>query len=95
MRHRGAGQTRAVRRWLPAAAVLCGAAAIWPPALSAPINAFILNGRSVLLAGAAAGAAGGVTNNVSVSSATVSTMLTKMAKTGELAKAERGYKLPQ
>lgn len=26
---------------------------------------------------------------------TVSTMLTKMAKSGELAKAERGYKLPQ
>ena len=30
-----------------------------------------------------------------IGTATVSTMLTKMAKTGELAKAERGYKLPQ
>ena len=30
-----------------------------------------------------------------IATATVSTMLTKMAKTGELAKAERGYKLPQ
>lgn len=30
-----------------------------------------------------------------ISAGTVSTMLTKMAKTGELAKAERGYKLPQ
>jgi predicted Rossmann fold nucleotide-binding protein DprA/Smf involved in DNA uptake len=28
-------------------------------------------------------------------SGTVSTMLTKMAKSGELAKAERGYRLPQ
>ncbi len=30
-----------------------------------------------------------------IATATVSTMLTKMAKSGELAKAERGYKLPQ
>ena len=30
-----------------------------------------------------------------ISAGTVSTMLTKMAKSGELAKAERGYKLPQ
>ena len=30
-----------------------------------------------------------------IATATVSTMLTKMAKTGELSKAERGYKLPQ
>jgi predicted Rossmann fold nucleotide-binding protein DprA/Smf involved in DNA uptake len=30
-----------------------------------------------------------------IGTATVSTMLTKMAKTGELAKAERGYKLPE
>jgi predicted Rossmann fold nucleotide-binding protein DprA/Smf involved in DNA uptake len=30
-----------------------------------------------------------------IGTATVSTMLTKMAKTGELSKAERGYKLPQ
>ena len=30
-----------------------------------------------------------------IGTATVSTMLTKMAKTGELAKAERGYKLSQ
>jgi DNA-binding IclR family transcriptional regulator len=30
-----------------------------------------------------------------ISAATVSTMLTRMAKTGELAKAERGYKLPR
>ncbi len=30
-----------------------------------------------------------------ISTGTVSTMLTKMAKSGELAKAERGYKLPQ
>jgi predicted Rossmann fold nucleotide-binding protein DprA/Smf involved in DNA uptake len=30
-----------------------------------------------------------------IATAIVSTMLTKMAKTGELAKAERGYKLPQ
>ena len=29
-----------------------------------------------------------------ISTGTVSTMLTKMAKSGELAKAERGYKLP-
>jgi predicted Rossmann fold nucleotide-binding protein DprA/Smf involved in DNA uptake len=30
-----------------------------------------------------------------VGTGTVSTMLTKMAKSGELAKAERGYRLPQ
>jgi predicted Rossmann fold nucleotide-binding protein DprA/Smf involved in DNA uptake len=30
-----------------------------------------------------------------IGAGTVSTMLTKMAKSGELAKAERGYKLPQ
>ena len=30
-----------------------------------------------------------------IATGTVSTMLTKMAKSGELAKAERGYKLPQ
>jgi CRP-like cAMP-binding protein len=30
-----------------------------------------------------------------IGTATVSTMLTKMAKSGELAKAERGYKLPE
>jgi predicted Rossmann fold nucleotide-binding protein DprA/Smf involved in DNA uptake len=30
-----------------------------------------------------------------IGTGTVSTMLTKMAKSGELAKAERGYKLPQ
>ena len=30
-----------------------------------------------------------------IGTATVSTMLTKMAKTGELAKAERGHKLPE
>jgi DNA invertase Pin-like site-specific DNA recombinase len=30
-----------------------------------------------------------------IGTATVSTMLTKMAKSGELVKAERGYKLPQ
>jgi CRP-like cAMP-binding protein len=30
-----------------------------------------------------------------ISTGTVSTMLTKMAKSGELTKAERGYKLPQ
>jgi predicted Rossmann fold nucleotide-binding protein DprA/Smf involved in DNA uptake len=30
-----------------------------------------------------------------VGAGTVSTMLTKMAKSGELAKAERGYRLPQ
>ena len=30
-----------------------------------------------------------------ISAGTVSTLLTKMAKTGELAKAERGYTLPQ
>ncbi len=30
-----------------------------------------------------------------IGSGTVSTLLTKMAKSGELAKAERGYKLPQ
>jgi len=30
-----------------------------------------------------------------ISAGTVSTMLTKMAKSGELAKADRGYKLPQ
>jgi hypothetical protein len=30
-----------------------------------------------------------------IGTATASTMLTKMAKTGELAKAERRYKLPQ
>jgi CRP-like cAMP-binding protein len=30
-----------------------------------------------------------------VGTGTVSTMLTKMAKSGELAKAERGYKLPE
>jgi DNA invertase Pin-like site-specific DNA recombinase len=30
-----------------------------------------------------------------ISTGTVSTMLTKMAKSGELAKAERGYRLPQ
>jgi len=30
-----------------------------------------------------------------IGTGTVSTMLTKMAKAGELAKAERGYKLPQ
>jgi Fic family protein len=30
-----------------------------------------------------------------IGTATVSTMLTKMAKSGELAKAERGYRLPQ
>jgi predicted Rossmann fold nucleotide-binding protein DprA/Smf involved in DNA uptake len=30
-----------------------------------------------------------------VGTATVSTMLTKMAKSGELAKADRGYRLPQ
>ena len=30
-----------------------------------------------------------------IGAATVSTLLTKMAKTGELAKAERGYTLPQ
>ena len=29
-----------------------------------------------------------------ISAATVSTTLTKMAKTGELTKAERGYRLP-
>jgi predicted Rossmann fold nucleotide-binding protein DprA/Smf involved in DNA uptake len=30
-----------------------------------------------------------------IATGTVSTMLTKLAKSGELAKAERGYKLPQ
>jgi DNA-binding IclR family transcriptional regulator len=30
-----------------------------------------------------------------IGTGTVSTMLTKMAKSGELAKAERGYQLPQ
>ena len=30
-----------------------------------------------------------------IGTGTVSTMLTKMAKSGELAKAERGYKLPE
>ena len=30
-----------------------------------------------------------------IASGTASTMLTKMAKSGELTKAERGYKLPQ
>jgi predicted Rossmann fold nucleotide-binding protein DprA/Smf involved in DNA uptake len=30
-----------------------------------------------------------------IGTGTVSTMLTKLAKTGELAKAERGYRLPQ
>jgi hypothetical protein len=30
-----------------------------------------------------------------IGTGTVSTMLTKMAKTGEVAKAERGYALPQ
>jgi len=30
-----------------------------------------------------------------IDTGSVSTMLTKMTKSGELAKAERGYKLPQ
>ena len=30
-----------------------------------------------------------------IATATVSTMLTKMVKTGELTKAQRGYRLPQ
>jgi DNA-binding IclR family transcriptional regulator len=30
-----------------------------------------------------------------IGTGTVSTMLTKMAKSGELAKADRGYRLPQ
>ena len=30
-----------------------------------------------------------------ISTGTVSTMLSKMAKSGQLTKAERGYKLPQ
>ena len=30
-----------------------------------------------------------------IATGTVSTLLTKLAKSGELAKAERGYKLPQ
>jgi CRP-like cAMP-binding protein len=36
-----------------------------------------------------------IANTTGIGTGTVSTMLTKMAKTGELAKAERGYRLPQ
>jgi len=36
-----------------------------------------------------------IANATGIATGTVSTMLTKMAKTGELAKAERGYTLPQ
>jgi CRP-like cAMP-binding protein len=36
-----------------------------------------------------------IANATGIGTGTVSTMLTKMAKTGELAKAERGYRLPQ
>jgi CRP-like cAMP-binding protein len=35
-----------------------------------------------------------VANATGISSATVSTMLTKLTKSGELAKAQRGYRLP-
>jgi predicted Rossmann fold nucleotide-binding protein DprA/Smf involved in DNA uptake len=36
-----------------------------------------------------------IAKTTGIGTGTVSTMLTKMAKSGELAKAERGYKLPQ
>ena len=36
-----------------------------------------------------------IANVTGIGSGTVSTMLTKMAKSGELVKAERGYRLPQ
>ena len=36
-----------------------------------------------------------IANVTGIGTGTVSTLLTKMAKSGELAKAERGYKLPQ
>ena len=36
-----------------------------------------------------------IAKTTGISTATVSTTLTKMAKTGELAKAERGYTLPR
>ena len=36
-----------------------------------------------------------IAKSTGIGTGTVSTMLTKMAKSGELAKAERGYRLPQ
>jgi predicted Rossmann fold nucleotide-binding protein DprA/Smf involved in DNA uptake len=36
-----------------------------------------------------------IANTTGIGTGTVSTMLAKMAKSGELAKAERGYRLPQ
>jgi DNA-binding IclR family transcriptional regulator len=36
-----------------------------------------------------------VAKQTGIPTGTVSTLLTRMAKSGELAKAERGYRLPQ
>jgi DNA-binding IclR family transcriptional regulator len=36
-----------------------------------------------------------VAKQTGIATGTVSTLLTRMAKSGELAKAERGYRLPQ